>query len=819
MPSEHRSPHWNEIVGDNWPAIGPEQWNALEALARTASRAMNADDAAQARVGFDERVRSSARLLTVKEQMLAQQSDPQAFSDALAATADVLRSYSDVVYRTRNQILDIVERADRAIRAERKADSDSDDEESAADRQAERAERIAAVIEDARADVDDTAAAAVTSVSPVALPELAAIADHLGQPGPLAPAAPGAPRRPTTPAGTPAPTDLVVDAAPAPDAAGPAAEPWNPYARAPRAAFPMQPSGGGALDAPGPTSDQDRAADDRAGRPPWHDRPESGARPATGPPPAASIPAALPVDSWQEPPGDPGSTGTAGASVGRSAPVTATTSTEPDDDESRPETESSTGADPGVDPSGDEARAIAASTAPGPGPPRLGDSLVPGQVLPPAVTDSPPAPVLVPPVSTAAASAPPTPAPAHPAGAAPRSGTSVFAPNTSLPQPVSPSGPPNRTDARPDRPVPPATRDDDSIDRDEPQRAEEVVRAAMIAAAAPSFLLGDRVDGDLVLAQTLLAGVLAAVGPTVLGLDWAVATMRGPGGLSAFLTSNEGRGWLPAGVFLPEAVSLPWLWAESERAGAAWEGIADPARVLVEFGLVWSRRSGAGLTALASSRSIGPELRARLREVPMADTVEASHRWDLRAAAPGLVDRLGVTGAPELSRRADGTPGHDVYARCAGLAWDAHTKVSGIGVPGTEAAMARAARDRVLTMMRRGTPVPPELWEELRDTDDLLSAAMLSRRVDASRVDLGELKVDPEATALRTMVFERRCDELVLLLADAGEPPTEPFARQLMRDAVYAHAQVVGHPRFVADASAGPEYPGGRSSAITVGRR
>jgi hypothetical protein len=40
------------------------------------------------------------------------------------------------------------------------------------------------------------------------------------------------------------------------------------------------------------------------------------------------------------------------------------------------------------------------------------------------------------------------------------------------------------------------------------------------------------------------------------------------------------------------------------------------------------------------------------------------------------------------------------------------------------------------------------------------------------------------------MIFERRCNELVLLLADEPE-------RQSLRDAIYAHEQIVEHPQFV----------------------
>ncbi|WP_217998111.1 hypothetical protein, partial [Nocardia paucivorans] len=54
--------------------------------------------------------------------------------------------------------------------------------------------------------------------------------------------------------------------------------------------------------------------------------------------------------------------------------------------------------------------------------------------------------------------------------------------------------------------------------------------------------------------------------------------------------SNEGRGWLPTDLYLPREVTTPWMWSVAE--GAAWEGVADPARILAEFALAWGAKSG-----------------------------------------------------------------------------------------------------------------------------------------------------------------------------------------------------------------------------------
>ncbi|MBB5918764.1 hypothetical protein BJY24_007676 [Nocardia transvalensis] len=320
------------------------------------------------------------------------------------------------------------------------------------------------------------------------------------------------------------------------------------------------------------------------------------------------------------------------------------------------------------------------------------------------------------------------------------------------------------------------------------------VAKAKDEAAEPAYVVGDQVDDDLVLAKTLLGGLLAATDSSAVGLHWAVAVLRGPGGAGVFVTSNEGRGWLPPSVFLPREVSTPWLWdevlSEADEAGSPWEGVSDPARILVEFGLAWGPKAAAQLSALVSSGPLDPGLRARFSDVPMEGLVGPSHDLDLRAFTPDTADRLGLTGSAAALNDVASVPDNRVHARCVELAVDAHSQVGAGGTP-PEAAGARGLRQRILTALQAGRPVPEALWQELRDADDLLAAAMMSRRVDVGRVDPGQLRVD-DNPALRAMVFERRCNELALLLAD------EEQTRQHLRDAVYAHEQIVEHPQFVA---------------------
>ena len=332
-----------------------------------------------------------------------------------------------------------------------------------------------------------------------------------------------------------------------------------------------------------------------------------------------------------------------------------------------------------------------------------------------------------------------------------------------------------------------------------PTPFNSAVSAAKDNEAEPNYIVGDAVHEDLVLARTLLAAVLAATDSQV-GMTWAVAVLRGPAGAGMFITSNEGRGWMPAGLFLPRQVSTPWLWDELLGSGgddpAPWEGVADPARVLAEFGRAWGAKANASLSAIVSSGPIDPGLRGRLGEVAMEGLVGPSADVDLRVLTPDTADRLGITGSVPALESVSAVADSEVRAHCAGLAVEAHAQLGRAAIPGYRDAFGvRALRDRILAKVERNEEVPESWWDELRDADDLLAATMVSQRADVGRVDLGAIRVDDEVAMLRALVWERRCNELVALLNQ--EPD-----RQVLRDAVYAHGQIVEHPGFVTQPAA-----------------
>ncbi|MET8877281.1 hypothetical protein [Nocardia sp. NPDC004604] len=814
MPPEHESPYWDEIVRDKWPEVPPGDWSALENTARDGAAALDTLGAEQARNDFDNRVRASEGLEPVKQKMLKQRGNPQAFADALDAAAEIFGHFSDLVYRTRHQILDIVDAATAKIRnAYQAAQNDQSDDE--AEREAKAAalrDRVARIIAEACDDVDDVARTALNSVGPTTLQPLEILYDRLRQPGPWTSGGPHLPGGP--PGHRPAHQHLP----------GPQHEIGHPGA-GPNHQFPGPLGFGPHSDAPVLDSSDPHLPGSRPTDLPV-DSPSRGtptnAPTAPGMPPAVPASTSAPaVTTGYTPVAQPEGADTGASATGVPSRATSaatgefhggpdagahgetageTTDSGQHGDTGTAASDSGHGADPA-----EITREAASTNSAGQMSPML------PTILPPAAGStgiSAPSVSSAPPVSAQTSASSPT-AQSRPSAmdskapqvdsrgsgsAVPKvsAGPVAPAPNAAAPtaKPNSPQRDPRAVDGRPD------TGGSDELIRD-------VVGGAMVAAAAPTFILGERVDGDLVLARTLLGGVLAVVDSSVIGLEWAVSVMRHSGGVNAFVTSNEGRSWLPAGLYLPREISTPWMW---EVADPAWEGVSDPARVLAEFGAAWGRRTGAKVTAIVSSQPIDSGMRAQLREVPMEGPVSASSAMDMSAAAAGLVDRLGVVAAAQLLERVGKVPAQGIGSRCIDLAWDAHRRVGQAGAP--DSLGLPQLRQRILDAIRRRREVPADWWEELRDADDLLAASMLSRRADVSRVALGELRSDvegrsaTEAMLLCTMVFERRCDELVLLLAD------EPN-RQRLRDAVYAHGQIVDHPLFVG----APRAPTGTTAA------
>ncbi|MFG1792728.1 hypothetical protein [Nocardia sp. NPDC049149] len=773
MEPERQSPYWTEIVGDNWPMIAPAEWRGMAAAARSAAATLDVGAAEQARNAFDQHVRASAGLQSVKDQMRLLQPDPQSFAEALVATAVAFEEFADLVARTRNRILDIVAAATGRIA---EVSAAADDERGSGDT-ADPAAAIAGIVAAARAEVRDVVRGALSAIGPVGLPTLDVVSDTLGQPGPWDN------RKPL-----PGPQTHAVDR--------------PPKAGGPNDEVSQQSDPLGLIESGPPSlASPNGEARDRITAPavfgPWM----VDGHPSESTP--VGTPHAVPVHS----------TGPAGAGGA------------PEVGAHRAEASADSGAAPVHHPAAGDSEASATSRSPGGvlesrATERNTDTPVPGDQDDSASVQ--PTVGATPAVGTAAGAVPIAAAlpflpqagsPASPgsATAAPVSVGSADRPgrlSAPLADQRAPSVDPRAlganvtadastpgSGARGQSKVPPAHRDPllpGTTDGADTMRG--AVAAAMAAAAAPTFMVGERVDGDLQLARTLLADVLAVSEPIAPWLRWAVAVLRHSGGVSACATSNEGRGWIPAGIFLPKAVSTPWVWALTDDA--PWEAVADPARILAEFGLAWGRKFGGRLTALASSAPVDGRLLEQLPGVSVVSPVRAATVSTLAEPGPELRDRLGVVGSRQLQDRAAAVPQELIGARVFTLAKDAHIRVGRAAADQAAALGAPALRARILRTIQKAAPVPEEWWAELRDTDDLLAASALAGHVDVTGVLLGELRSERAGlsesgtSVVRDLVFERRCNELVLLSANASN-------LQHMRDAVYAHAQILGHPLFV----------------------
>lgn len=848
MHPERESPYWDRIVGNDWPEIPPSAWNALETAAREGADALNVGDTAQALRGFDETVRASEALQVVRDAMAVLQHKPQAFADALYAAADTYGDIAELVRRTRNQILDVVDNATTRVRNETQGDNDGDGE---TDNQAEAAADAATtdrILKQARAEVVDIVDAALTSIGPQGLPSLDDIAEALGQPGPWQLGGPLPEPLPRAPHAGDDHPNVSVGPGRTNDGVGP------PPELGPAVPPPVQQVG--------PFFPPIVTETPGAEVPPLLDTEQEWGPEHGETPPAASDDPSAP-DVGTAPPGPetrPGGHRTdfptdaeagAGGQVRPASNITGTDSSPAERDSgpkdaSHPEDVSGPEDVAGSKDAGKDAAAVARREGHGKEHDEtFGDTgrtdAAAGSGIPPSPT---PGTVTAGPTSASV----PTIVP-QPLGAAPSTGASpTTSPIPSTAPPQNRPAPPQPVEAPRVQPaasvklpsspgtvphtgvvaattggVQPSSRDQAVIrrqgeDAESSRSGTEIVKdavgAAMASSAAPTFVIGERVDGDLILARTLLGGIRAAVGSWLIGVEWAVSVMRHQSGVSAFVTSNEGRGWLPTHLFLPREVSTPWQWEVAENAG--WEGVADPARVLAEFALAWGGKSGAKLSALVSSQPIDPGLRRQLGEIATAGSVPPSAEMDLSAPSSGTLDRLGIAGSPRLLDRAAKVPDGSVALRCLELAADAHMRVEQAGYLPMESVDAPGIRLRILRALRRGREFPSSWWEELQDADDLLAASVIAHRSDVSRVTLGELRSDrstghseSELTVLRELTFHRRCNELVLLLA-------EETTRQTLRDAVFAHAQILSHPLFAHRSPTGPAGPERRSTISAI---
>lgn len=321
----------------------------------------------------------------------------------------------------------------------------------------------------------------------------------------------------------------------------------------------------------------------------------------------------------------------------------------------------------------------------------------------------------------------------------------------------------------------------------EPNSIRESITAAIAAAAAPTHIVGETPDTDLILAKALLAS-LRAVTPAIPGFAWATAVLRHPGGVTLFLTSNEGRGWMPDGIHLPTEISTPWSWSEAQDS---WSAIDDPARTLAEFCWLWKRRNGARLSALASSQAIDSTLEQQLVGTSLAHSVRSEPVLDLERTRPQLRDRLELIAEPSRLAQISSMTVDQIRGRRITLARYSGNGSASRTHPAVPAELSDL-RAGILAAHEAGTGPSDQQWQELSAIYDLLAANLAGCRTRAPQDPLGVQSHQATSSAavpadIKALLLERRRSELVLLLRH------DP-SYQNMRDMVYAYSHLRYRP-------------------------
>jgi hypothetical protein len=251
---------------------------------------------------------------------------------------------------------------------------------------------------------------------------------------------------------------------------------------------------------------------------------------------------------------------------------------------------------------------------------------------------------------------------------------------------------------------------------------------------------------------------------------WAAAVVEAETGRQLVVTTDRGR-WLPAAAVLPADAVLPW----SHPQAAHWEGLRDPARVIVEY----TAAVGGHITALASTYSAAPAVAAGVPWV-FADASEQAHP-ELVGGEVVTRFELQVVKHHRAQVAAIGTP-VDQRAKALWVALDADTKLGG-GMPDRRALIdvlsAGAGRLGDLRWVTSHDWGPVEAaYQELGERQR--TALDDCRDVPVGEVDTG--------SAARELLAQLCATEALLAVRN-------PVPERAVRDAVYAWTLATSIPR------------------------
>ncbi|MCV6991637.1 hypothetical protein ACFPZH_21930 [Mycobacterium bouchedurhonense] len=286
-----------------------------------------------------------------------------------------------------------------------------------------------------------------------------------------------------------------------------------------------------------------------------------------------------------------------------------------------------------------------------------------------------------------------------------------------------------------------------------------IVPAVLAPPANPLVAFGDQ-DLAAVRAVVEAAGGAAHV-------HWAAGMLVSSGRRQVVVTSDRGRGWVPAESFLPADVMSPWSHEDSSR----WEGLIDPARVIVEF----AAASDSQLTALATTFSSAP---AAAAGVPWA-LVDGTDRAHPELLSGPVVTRFELQVSTERRRAVKHIT--DSVKQREQVLW--------LAFNADEKAGSSEARRRMLSIFRdqlRRIDNPRWVaslpWEQLEEEHHQLCVQERAARVDVRDVPVGQ--VDTEGGACRRLLAQAYATEAAMALRN-------PVALRALADATYSWSMLL----------------------------
>lgn len=271
------------------------------------------------------------------------------------------------------------------------------------------------------------------------------------------------------------------------------------------------------------------------------------------------------------------------------------------------------------------------------------------------------------------------------------------------------------------------------------------------------------VDMDLAMVRTVLE--TAGGGSTV---RWAAGMVVTGGRRQVVVTTDRGRSWFPPNVLLPENAVLPWKHEDSAR----WEGLLDPARVIVEYA---AAAASGTLTALASTHSSAPGVAAGV-PFAFADAVQRP-RPDLLGVPTAGRETFAVSAARLVAADAITDP-HDQRRQALWIAHDAVEKADD----------ASSVRRSILAALNADPNLlePKKIdrlgWVALTNENEVLWERDFAARIDVRNVDIGRL--DTGGGASRPFLVQSYATETVLALRNASP-------RQALLDALYSWSMLL----------------------------